>query len=328
MDIGFALPQYDYSVPGQDPLTYPVIVQYAQQARVLGVSSVWLSDHIVLDLVKYGGEPRDYGAFEPLTTLVGLSQMVPDVRLGTLVLCEGIRSLPMLAKQASTADAIMSGRLELGVGAGWYEPDYIMSGVEMPPTGERMQRLAESLQGLRALFGPGPVDFDGRCNKFSGAYTLPPSPQPGGPPLWVGGKGDRLLGIVAEGADGWNTCWVWTIEDYRARLDVLRAQCERRGRDPQSVRRTVGLYALVGESESDLAARFARLQDNTPSGVLDGVTLADWRKGRLVGTVEEVRDQLGQWGDLGVESIIVGLGAVPFQVGSLDDLEPIMVAAR
>ena len=327
MEIGLALPQYDYSVPGQDPLNYPVILQHAQQARMLGVTSLWLSDHIVLDLVKYGGEPRDYGAFEPLTTLVALSQMVPDVRLGTLVLCEGIRSIPLLAKTASSADAVMGGRLELGIGAGWYEPDYSMVGLEMPPVGERMARLKESLQALRTLFGPGPVDFKGRFTNFTGAYTLPASPQIGGPPLWVGGKGDRLLGIVAAGADGWNTCWVWTHEAYDARRAVLDAHCDRINRDPASIRRSVGLYALVGENESDLASRFERLKQNTPRGVMSGVSLEDWRQGRLVGTVEEVRDQLGRWGELGIESVIVGLGAVPFQVGSLDDLDPIMAAA-
>jgi alkanesulfonate monooxygenase SsuD/methylene tetrahydromethanopterin reductase-like flavin-dependent oxidoreductase (luciferase family) len=129
-------------------------------------------------------------------------------------------------------------------------------------------------------------------------------------------------------ADGWNTCWVWTRADYRKRLDVLERACEEIGRDPATVWRSVGLYALVGEDERDLAARFERLRANTPAGVLDGVGLDDWRAGRLVGTVEQVREQAQGWIDLGVETLIVGPGAVPFHVGTLDDVEALAEALR
>ena len=138
--------------------------------------------------------------------------------------------------------------------------------------------------------------------------------------MFVGGKGDRLLGLVAERADGWNTCWAWTPADYRERLAVLEAACERVGRDPASVWRTLGLYALCGEDRADLERRFERLKASTPAGVLDGVSLEQWRQGRLVGTVQEVREQAEEWESLGVETIIVGAGALPFQVGNLDDV--------
>ena len=134
------------------------------------------------------------------------------------------------------------------------------------------------------------------------------------PRVFVGGKGDRLLRLVAEHADGWNTCWVWTPADYRERLAVLDAACERVGRDPASVWRSLGLYALCGEDQADLERRFERLKASTPAGVLDGVSLEQWRRGRLVGTVQEVREQAEEWESLGVETIIVGAGALPFQV--------------
>jgi alkanesulfonate monooxygenase SsuD/methylene tetrahydromethanopterin reductase-like flavin-dependent oxidoreductase (luciferase family) len=145
--------------------------------------------------------------------------------------------------------------------------------------------------------------------------------------VFVGGKGDRLLRLVARHADGWNTCWTWTTDAYRERLAVLERECDAAGRDPATVWRSLGLYALCGEDDRDLARRFERLRASTPPGVLDSVDLDEWRVGRLVGTVEQVAEQLAGWEALGVETIVLGLGAVPFQVGALDDLEPLVVAA-
>jgi alkanesulfonate monooxygenase SsuD/methylene tetrahydromethanopterin reductase-like flavin-dependent oxidoreductase (luciferase family) len=144
----------------------------------------------------------------------------------------------------------------------------------------------------------------------------------------VGGKGDRLLHLVAEVADGWNTCWVWAPDAYRARLEVLERACDAVGRDPGSVTRSLGLYALCGEDERDLGRRFARLQATTPAGVLDGVSLADWREGRLVGTVEQVREQAAGWADLGVETLVAGCGAAPFSVTAVDDVQMLAEALR
>jgi alkanesulfonate monooxygenase SsuD/methylene tetrahydromethanopterin reductase-like flavin-dependent oxidoreductase (luciferase family) len=120
--------------------------------------------------------------------------------------------------------------------------------------------------------------------------------------------------------------WSWTFDAFRERSAVLDAACERAGRAPDEVTRSLGLYALVGESASDLSRRFERLQRVTPAGVLDGMTLAEWREGRLVGSVEEVREQLQQWRALGVSTLIVGAGAVPFAVSGPDDVEMIAAA--
>jgi alkanesulfonate monooxygenase SsuD/methylene tetrahydromethanopterin reductase-like flavin-dependent oxidoreductase (luciferase family) len=134
--------------------------------------------------------------------------------------------------------------------------------------------------------------------------------------------------LVADVADGWNTCWAWTPSAYRQRLGVLDRACDAVGRDPGSVTRSLGLYTLCGDDERDLARRFERLREVSPPGVLDGLTLDQWREGRLVGTVDEVREQAEGWSALGVETLIVGLGAVPFAVTDLDDLELVAHALR
>jgi probable F420-dependent oxidoreductase len=321
MRIGLALPQYDYSVAGVRPLRFETIVDHARRAEAAGYDSLWLSDHLFLDLAKYGGPAERFGAYEPLVTLAALARTVERARLGTLVLCEALRPAAVLAKALATLDRLSGGRLDVGLGAGWYEPDYAAIGLDMPSPGVRLARLAEAVDVVRGLLGGGPLTYDGRYHRARDAENLPPAVQRPRPRVFLGGSGERLLGLVAERADGWNTCWVWTPDAYRDRLRVLDAACERAGRDPATVWRTLGLYALCGEDERDLRRRFDRLRELSPPGITALADLDEFRTGRLVGTVDEVREQLSQWDALGVETLIVGAGAVPFQVGALDDVE-------
>jgi len=321
VQIGLALPQYDYSVAGESPLRFETIVAHARVAADAGYASLWLSDHLFLDIAKYGGSPEQHGVYEPLVTLAALSRLVPEVRFGTLVLLEALRPAAVLAKALASLDRISCGRLDVGLGAGWYEPEYRALGLEMPRPGERLDRLREAVDVVTGLLGGGPLDYDGQHHRASGAINRPPASQEPRPRVFVGGKGDRLLRLVAAHADGWNTCWVWTPDEYRERLAVLDAACTAVGRDPASVWRTLGLYALCGEDDADLERRFDRLRTATPAGVLDGVSLEQWRRGRLVGTVREVREQADEWEALGIETIIIGAGALPFQVGNPDDVE-------
>jgi probable F420-dependent oxidoreductase len=328
MRLGLALPQYDYSIAGESPLPWARVVEWARAAEASGFDSLWMSDHLFLDVAKYGGPPDREGCLDPIVALAALASEVPRVRLGTLVLCEAFRPAAVLAKALAGLDVVCDGRLDVGIGAGWYEPEYAAIGMEMPPPRERIARLREAILILRDLLGGGPCTFDGLYHRADGAVNAPPSMQQPRPPVFVGGKGDRLLSVAAEVADGWNTCWVWTADAYRQRLDVLARACEAVERDPASVTRSLGLYTLCGEDERDLERRFERLQAVTPRGVLDGVTLDQWREGRLVGTVEQVREQAAGWAGLGVETLIVGLGAVPFAVTALDDLEMVAEAVR
>jgi alkanesulfonate monooxygenase SsuD/methylene tetrahydromethanopterin reductase-like flavin-dependent oxidoreductase (luciferase family) len=318
--LGLALPQYDYSVPGEHALRFDTIVQHARLAAESGYESVWLSDHLFLDLAKYGGPPDREACFDPVVTLAGLARRVPDVRLGTLVLCEALRPATVLAKALATLDRVCGGRLDVGLGAGWYEPEYEAIAMAMPSPRERLERLAEAVQIVNALLPGGPFTFAGRHHRAAHATNLPAAIQQPRPRVFVGGKGDRLLALIARYADGWNTCWAWTIDAYRERLTVLERECERVDRDPSTVWRTLGLYALCGEDEPDLVRRFERMRANSPRGVLDGVELADFRVGKLVGTVEQVRAQVAEWEAIGVDTLVLGVGVVPFQVTSLDDV--------
>lgn len=327
MRIGLALPHYDFSVPGEDPLRFEIIREVAREAEAAGFDSLWVSDHLSLSIEKYGGPAGEFFAYEPLTTLAALAGEVTGPRLGTLVLFEALRPAAVAAKALATLDRLCGGRLDVGIGAGSYERDYAGIGMAVPTPGARLARLGEALSVLDGLLGGGPFTFEGRYHRAREASNRPAAVQVPRPPLFVGGKGDRLLQLVAERADGWNTCWVWTPEAYRERAAVLDRACEAVGRDPATVNRSLGLYALVGESTADLERRYEQMRRLAPGGMLDAVPLERWREGRLVGTVDEVAEQLAGWADLGVSELIVSAGPLPFSLTSRDLLQPVIAAA-
>ncbi len=327
MDTGFALPQYDYSVQAGARLEWPQVVEWARRAQSLGFGSVWLADHLFLSIEKYGGPPGNHFGYEPLTSLAALARAVPSVGLGTLVLCAQLRPPAVLAKNLATLDRLAGGRLTAGIGAGWFEPEYAAAGIHFERPAVRLRQLAETVDVVKGMGAATEAySYDGHHVRVEGARNRPPPLQPGGPPVWVGGKGDRLLEVVARHADGWNTVWACDFEAYRQRLQVLEAACAAAGRDPSTVVRSLGLYALVGEDEADLRRRFENMATATPSGVLRGISLDEWRRGRLVGTVEEVRDKVEAWAELGVAQLIVALGALPFSVTEAADLELVAAA--
>jgi probable F420-dependent oxidoreductase len=321
MDIGLALPQYDFSVPGESPLRWGTLLGWARRAEALGFGSVWLSDHLFLDIARYGAAAGDHGCFDPLVALPAIARATSTVRLGTLTLCMPLRPATVTAKALATLDVVSGGRLIAGLGAGWYEAELGAAGLPPERPGVRLGRLAEAVQVVRGMFGGGPFSFDGVYERAVEARCLPRPVQRPSPPIWVGGKGDRLVGLAGRYADGWNTAWVWTHDAWAARAALLDAACEQAGRDPSTVTRSVGLYALAGEDEADLARRFRRLQEVSPPGVLDGARLEEWRQGRLVGTIAQVREQVQAWRDLGVSSLILSAGAVPFALAAGDDVE-------
>ncbi|MDQ1396619.1 MAG: hypothetical protein QOG64_1878 [Acidimicrobiaceae bacterium] len=318
VEIGLALPQYDYSDPYGSRLGWASVREAAEAAEALGFASVWLADHLFLSVARYGGPDDNHDGFEPLVTLAALARCTSRVRLGTLVVCSQLRPAGVLAKQLAAVDVLSAGRVIAGMGAGWFEREFDAAGIAFGRPSVRFREMADAIETLRRVWG----------NEPGSPPCLPPPAQEHGPPIWIGGKGDRLLEVVAGHADGWNTVWAWTIEEYRERVAMLERACLRIGRDPASITRSVGLYTLVGEDERDARRRFDRLTSLSPPGVLADVKFEEWRTGRLVGSVDQVRDQLEEWGAEGVAHLVIGLGAVPFAMTTRDDLEMVASAAR
>jgi probable F420-dependent oxidoreductase len=313
MRFGLALPHYDFSLPDGQPISFVRMAAYARRAEEAGFDSLWVSDHFFLSLARYGGPPGPKGSLEPLTTLAGLASTTEHVRLGTLVLSAAFRHPAVLAKAATALDLVSGGRFELGIGAGWYEDEFRAFGYPFGTVGERFELLEDVLEALTLLLPGGPATFQGKRFRLNGAFNHPPPAQRPRPPLWLGAKGgDRSLHLAARFADGWNTVWRWTPQAYEDRVRRAREICDGVGRDPDSLRLSIGLYSLVGEDRADLKARFAALQSWMPGGALDRVSLRDFAADTLTGTPDQVLDRLTTFAEMGVEEVIVSPAAMPF----------------
>ena len=319
MRFGVALPHYDTSLGGK-PFSWPDLGRVARLAEESGFDSIWVSDHLFLDWSKYGGPEDRQGTVECWTALAALGAATDRVRLGTLALCNDFRNPGLLAKMAATLDLLSRGRLDLGLGAGWYEPEYAAAGIAFDRAGARIDRLGESVGLIARLLEGEEVTHDGDHYRMEGAVCRPGPHQRPRPPIWIGGKGDRLLRTAARVADGWNFSWLGSFDAYRERSAFADRACEEQGRDPRLLRRSVGAYVLAGRDERDLRERHARVVERTPPGVLDGESFEDFASKRVVGTVQEVADRLGSLEELGVEEIIVSFGVLPFQMADEDDM--------
>lgn len=324
--FGLALPHYDTSLAGED-VSWASLRRVARRAEAAGFDSIWVSDHLFLDWGKYGGPEDRQGAMECWTTMSALAAATDRVRIGSMALCNDLRNPGLVAKMAATLDLLSDGRLDLGIGAGWYEPEYEAAGIAFDAPGTRIARLGEAVEVIRRLLQGAELTYEGTHYQLDGAICRPGPAQEPHPPIWVGGKGDYLLRTAARVADGWNFSWIGSLDAYEERSRAADAACDREGRDPRGLRRSVGAYVLAGKDDADARARFERLARRTPEGVLTShnggpaVSWDEFRQGRIAGTTEEVVEQLGRLSDLGVEEVIVGLGALPFQVGDEEDID-------
>ena len=325
MRFGLALPHYDTSFEGRTA-SWQSVRDVARLAERSGFDSVWVSDHLFLDWSKYGGPDTRQGCLECWTTMTALAANTERIRIGSMALCNDFRPPALVAKMAASLDVLSGGRIDLGLGAGWYEPEYVAAGIPFDPPGTRIRRLGESVEIVKRLLAGEELTFDGEFYGIRGAF-LNPGPQQSPLPVWVGGKGDYLISTAAKVADGWNMSWLTGIEAYEERLQHARRSCEKHGRDFATLRRSAGVYLAVGRDERDAKKRFGRLVERSPKGVLtsgNGSAAVSWdefRRDRIAGTAGEVIDKLGALAELGVEEVIVGLGVLPFQLADAEDVE-------
>jgi probable F420-dependent oxidoreductase len=269
---------------------YHTIRAIAQQAEADGFDSIWIADH----LMYRDPDAPTRGIWECWTVLAALAEATQRVEIGPLVLCNSFRNPAILAKMATTLDEVSGGRLILGVGAGWNEPEYQAFGL---PFDHRVSRFEEALQILRPLLRDGHVDFEGQYYQARNCDDVPRGPRPEGPPLMVGCESPRMIKLAARYADLWNIGYMGQPETMAGPLASIEAACGQVGRDPA----TVGVTALIG-------LWFPGLQEEKP-GFFDKP---------LTGTVEEIAAAMRGYAELGVRHIIVQ--CVPFNEQSLQQL--------
>lgn len=226
------------------------LLAHARRIEELAFDSLWVDDHFWFP----GAPERDH--LEAWTVLSMLAAVTRRLRLGPLVACPSYRSPAMLAKIAASLSRLSEGRLTLGIGAGWMQEEYLAHGIPFPSPGVRLAQLDEALEAMRRLWSGETVRFDGVHHRLHDARHLP---TPLDLPVVIGGAGDRLLGIVARRADGWNcpnTAW----RELAEKRDRLWRLCERIGRDPAAIEISEQVIVVVAPDERGLPAARARAE--------------------------------------------------------------------
>ncbi len=241
MKVGVLLPMGNH---GSAPEPWPDVLAYAQRAEALGLDSLWIVDHV---LFRFPGGP-ERGIHEAWSVLAALAAATSRIGLGTLVLGLRMRNPALLAKMAATTDEISGGRLTLGVGAGWHDPEYSAFGY---PLDHRLGRTEEAFELLVRLVKDGRATIDGQWVRADDAAILPPGRS--SMRILSAGRGPRMLGMVARLADAANVAWMGRPTDpvLVERMAALDRGCEAIGRDPLTLERTVGVSIRYPDAVTD-----------------------------------------------------------------------------
>jgi F420-dependent oxidoreductase-like protein len=290
--FGFQIPNFTFG-DGDDHM-FANVVDLVDTAQDVGFESIWVMDHFY-QLPALGGGTQPM--LESYTLLGALAAVTSTVRLGTLVTGVTYRNPAMLAKQATTLDVISGGRAILGIGAAWHDVEHEAMGFDFPPVKERMDRLEEAVQICRAMFTEETPSFDGRYYRVHEVHNVPRPIQPGGPPIMIGGSGERrTLKLVAQYADLCNISG--DAATVRHKLGVLREHCDAVGRDPSAITATRLATLLLTNSAAETAqARDFLAQAAGPEAAA----------GFNVGEENEIVEQVGELVTAGLDTLIFNM---------------------
>jgi F420-dependent oxidoreductase-like protein len=287
----------------QQGASYATLRRVATTAEDLGFDAFFRSDH----LLKMGTVSGLPGPTDTWATLAGLATETSRIRLGTLVTCATFRLPGPLAVTIAQVDEMSGGRVEFGLGAGWFEAEHRAYGVPFPPLRERFDRFAEQLAIITGLWETPEGEtfsFDGTYYQVEESPALPKPAQRPRPPVIIGGGGPRRTpALAAKYADEFNGAWVSPPDTARL-YDRVREACQEVGREPSSMVFSTAQVVCCGKDESELQRRAAAI----------GRELPELRRNGLAGTPSEIVDKIGEYG-------AAGAGRVYLQVLDLDDLE-------
>jgi F420-dependent oxidoreductase-like protein len=275
-----------------DPIeAYEAMTSVAQEAESLGFDSVWLYDHFhTIPL------PSQEVTFECWMSTAALARDTKRVRIGQMVTCNGYRNPALLAKMASTVDVLSHGRLDFGIGAGWYQHEYLAYGFNYPDAPERLRYLRDAVQVILAMWTQDEAVFEGKYYQVRGAINQPKGVQKPHIPLLIGGGGEKVtLKLVAQYADACNVGG-GDIQTIRHKLDVIKMHCEQLGRDYSNIRRTTSTICVIGDSEETALASLSEQQRSLVSMM---------QANSLIGTPESMRKRIADYAEAGVQELIL-----------------------
>ncbi|HVO53350.1 MAG TPA: TIGR03560 family F420-dependent LLM class oxidoreductase [Solirubrobacterales bacterium] len=286
-------------IEGQEDVSWDDWLALASACEAHGVGTMFRSDHYLSV-----ADRRERGSLDAWATIAALAATTVKLRLGTMVSPTTFRHPAVLAKLVSSADQISGGRVECGIGAGWWEREHELYGFDLPPIGPRLDALEEQMQIVRGHWAEGPFSFDGEHFSARDLDALPKPVQQPRPPLILGGSGGpRSLRMAARWADEYNVVMSTPEEvaDVRARLDVA---CETEGRDPATLPLSMMTGWLVGADEAELRDRAARLARWKGEEVDGEAFLAAERPATIKGTTEQAIERLEALKEAGLSRIM------------------------
>ena len=292
----------------QEGATYDDLLGVAQEAERLGFNGFFRSDHFQ----NISSDPGP-GSTDAWITLAGLARETATIRLGTMVSSATFRLPGPLAIAVATVDAMSGGRVELGLGTGWFDAEHASYGIPFPPIGERFDLLEEQLTVITGLWTTPPGErfsFAGEHVTVRDSPALPKPVQQPRPPIIVGGKGPRRTPrLAARFADEFNVAFS-SLDDTAAAITRVREACEATGRDPDTMVYGAAQTLALGQDEDEVRRRAAAI----------GRSATELRRDQLGGTVEEVVDKIGRFGGVGASRMYL-------QVLDLHDLDQLRLVA-
>ena len=220
----------------------------------LGYDSIWFYDHVL------GQGIIGIDIYEPWTLMSALSSVTKNIRLGTMVLCNGFRHPPLLAKMAATLDVISNGRVEFAIGAGWFKEEFEAYGYEFPNTRERIEMLEESVQILKAMWIEEEASYNGNHYKIDKAICNPKPIQKPSIPISIGGSGEKyLLNVVAKHADIWN-CPASSALEFDTKYSTLKNHCDNIGRKIEDIEISQQTVCVLAETKDELPEKIEKAQ--------------------------------------------------------------------
>ena len=312
----YALMRFCLMFEGQEGVTWQEWSAAATHAERLGFEGIFTSDHYLSVMGN-----RDRGSSDAWTNLAGLAAVTSTIRLGTLVSPVTFRLPAVLAKCAVTVDRISDGRVELGMGAGWWTEEHRTHGFPFPSDAERFDMLTEQLEIVHRLLTEDTVTFVGDHYRLEAVPFAPKGIQRPHPPIIVGGDGGpRLAALVSRWADEFNTVGVGP-GDARTRFERVRSHLDADGREPSSLTTSLMTWCYVGETEADALDRIHRARERAMRAERFEDELADLRATCIVGSAEQAAERLLEYRDAGVQRIMLNHEL-------FDDLEMLDVLAE
>lgn len=287
--------------------------------------SLWVYDHFHTVPM-----PTAEATHEAWTLMAAYAATTSRIKLGQMCTAISYRNPAYLAKVAATTDIISGGRVQMGIGGGWYEHEWRAYGYGFPSAGVRLARLDEGVQIMRDAWRDGVVSFDGRHYQVDGAIVQPKPLQAGGIPLWIAGGGEKVtLKIAAKYARYTN----FTSEPvgFAHKSEVLQQHCREVGTDYDGIVRSANFNVVIGDSEADVAARIARIRDRQVTvaneAAVDAMLASMSSAESDCGTAEQVVERLRKMKDLGCEYAILYFPEAAYDRSSIEAFEREVIPA-